>query len=100
MVRNRTFVFHRRAEVGGGEIIALPGPFRAPPGARSRVRRLMNSDAVLAFRPSTAGSLRFLSEPHKEMKRASERRRGLSSATERSVGEEVSHRFRLDYLSV
>lgn len=44
----------------------------------------MDSEALLAFCPSSAG---FLSEPHKEMKSASERRRGLSSASERNVGE-------------
>lgn len=47
----------------------------------------MNSDAVLAFSASTASSLRFPSKANKEIKRASERRRGLSSSAERSEPE-------------
>lgn len=64
--------------------VPLPGPFRAPQRGVSRVSRLMNSDAVLAFSASTASSLRFPSKANKEIKRASERRRGLSSTAERS----------------
>lgn len=37
--------------------------------------RLMNSGAVLAFCPSAAASLLFLSVPNKELKGASERNR-------------------------
>lgn len=64
--------------------VQLPGPFRAPQRGVSRVSRFMNGDAVLAFSASTASSIRFPSKANKEIKRASERRRGLSSPTERS----------------